>query len=165
MVFLSFLFCSCSKSDIAIGLEGTYTMEVQTKKRAYVGDEQNYDDQVHGIYTYGDSAHVGPSSYMYSRDVSIFKLQGKYYLEQNILTRNNGEYSGEHLPLEIKKGIVAFSSPLGNRINNGSPYFKICFDNSTLEGSMIIGHNIPRGSQVDIVNGVIEQASIKLIKK
>jgi len=167
LVIFSIALSACTKSEISIGLEGNYIAEVSVIKRSYLSNEANSDDQVHGMYIRGDSA-VGwgsISAFQYTRELRIFKLQGVYYLKQNRFIYDSVFYGSSHLPLSIDHGRTHYSSPEGNSFNNGSPIFKIDFDNKTLEGYWVIGDNLYQGSLGSISNGIIEQAHFKLKKK
>ncbi|MBT8327940.1 MAG: hypothetical protein KJP21_09465 [Bacteroidia bacterium] len=146
---------SCGKSEIAIGLEGNYNVEVNVIKRSWPTSVQNSDDQIHGIPIRGDSVICtsSPDYYSYTFELSIFKQQGKYYIDY-----------GNPLPLSIENGNITYATSEGNS-KNGNPFFTINIDKNNLKGTWIRGYNCDQYSLGIIKNGVIEQANIKLVKQ
>ncbi len=164
--FILFLliFVSCDKSDIAIGLEGDYDVEVNVIKRSWLTTKNNSTDQIHGIYISGDSV-MYVEAFAYTTELRIFKHQGKFYMHNmNITSMQHYPSLFGQIPLSIERDEIIFTTPKGDS-NNGNPFFDFRIDKSKLEGKWIKGYNIIRYSIPDIKNGIIEQASIKLTKK
>ena len=165
-IFLIFLLVlsivSCQKADIAIGLEGTYEVEVSNHVTSYLGTKDDYDHVVHGLYVNGSDSSNVP----YTIELKFFKQQGKCYVEREIYSSNGVDYSC-HLPLNVSDGKITFSSPLGNNINGCyRNFFMIQFDKTTLKGKWILGEDTRTGpgSISSVENGKITESSISLKK-
>lgn len=163
---------SCEKTDIRIGKEGTYTVNVKVQKRGLVlNSSTKADRQVHGIYVAGDSASCGVKSefddwnFDYTVDAEILKIDGIFYfhlLSNNVLTHL------DTIPLMSGTDDFYFSSEFGNQHNNGFHFFELSFEQNnsrTKTGKWLKGYNCSYGSLGTTQNQIIEEAEIVLFKK